>query len=194
MTLRTLLGGITPSCMICVGIIISSLPLSANVTYSYTGTTFTQCVGTYSPCVDKVTGSFTVASALISRAYDVLTPISASFSDGRQTKTLADQPYFFNIGTNQFGAITDWAIAWYPAGGGSFNVFTQGSTTDFQQPLDQGAIDSANYGISRISGSWTMSSDTVVPEPQYLACLFIGLSMLVGAKRYQVKRRATPTE
>jgi hypothetical protein len=102
---------------------------SADVTYTYTGNPFTVFGGSYQcPPICRVTGSFTVSTALPANTYvslfpaltpfpgGVVSPISFSFTDGLNTFSTNSIPPF-NVGnwvaTDAQGHITAWMLAFH---------------------------------------------------------------------------------
>jgi len=98
--------------LLCAICILSSAPsASADVTYNYTGSPFTNCNGSYpaSCTTEEVTASFTLSAPLgdnLSAYTASLT--SYSFSDGYQTLNSGDSTGGLQVWTDASGNITAW--------------------------------------------------------------------------------------
>jgi len=156
---------------------ILTLPLMADVTYTYTGNDFQVATGSYTTS-DFVTGFFTVASPLPDNlvfSNDNVTPTSYSFTDGVQTfSSMAPPPNVtFDIGTDGSGNITMWDINL-----ASGPPLGDAVSTDWNSS-DVGEMDNFNsFGeVIGDPGTWAMSGSgpSPVPEPGNVSWMLVGL-------------------
>lgn len=159
--------------------LILTVPLMADVTYTYTGNPFQSFGGLYDS-TDFVSGSFTVSSALAdSLPEGTITPNSYSFTDGVQTfnSTAPPPEVTIEVGTDLTGAINSWDISFTSASGNILS--TDSASSDFGEA---GASLGENVGDP---GGWVQSGSgtSPVPEPGNLAFIGLGVAAIVASRR-----------
>jgi pimeloyl-ACP methyl ester carboxylesterase len=186
----------------------------ANVTYTYTGNTFTSVhddpnvPGSYDTSM-RVSGSFELSTALPpNRAISdrlFVTPLSFSFGDGRSviTNTSPSLNFFINVGTDAAGNITKWDLAFQSQSGLARSTIRTQNPTNFTPPGVQN--DSGQYGVSPVfpgpedgarnsdvPGSWTAAvlagpqQPQTRPELQALTVVPSGITVAAPLKRNAV--------
>lgn len=177
-----------------------------SVTYTYTGTAYTNCYGSYAPssgpCTDQETISFTVASALAPDLNeDIINSLvtSFSFSDGSGlviTQANDSGGAAFWVSTDASGDIDEWTV----------DAGINGPTTTFSAILSYNGFDFASTTAGSTDASFTNVPDASecgfdlspancsslnvgyvsgdpgswsVPEPSSLALLAIGFVALI---------------
>jgi len=187
-------------------IIFSSAVLAAqscwaNTTYSYTGNNFNYIQndvwlyvpGTYTTDM-SVSGSFEMASSIAANATNLfLTPLTYSFTDGRNTYTNLDSVLAysdsFEVSTDASGSIMNWFIVVR-----RFQTGTLETVNGYQGvTYDQGSVEPNwfnpttqrdNGAVWNNPGLWNVISP--VPEPETYAMLLVGLGLL-GLMAYRRK-------
>lgn len=163
-----------------------------NVTYDYTGQTFTSVAGSYTTA-DSLQGTFTIAGGLGDNLNDQsVTPIAFSVTDGVQTLSSLNGAAtdVLSFSTNAAGSITAWAFYFTHGnayvlscnhGDGCSAVYDQ-ATPENTPACRYGAC---NYGENDTApGTWSVAA---VPLP---ASAWLLLSGLVGVGAMARKRRA----
>ncbi len=175
----------------------------ANVVYSYTGSTFDKFQddpipsGSYTPSMN-VSGSFTVAAPLVGFT-GYVTPLSFSFSDGRNTITDSNVTAPFNtfyLQTDAIGNIISWNVGLgrYVGSFGAVNVGDQffgiltvgsGTTSALDQGETQEHLSNNLFGTDEAmalgplgNGSPASWSVSLVPLPGALPLFATGLGAL----------------
>ena len=135
----------------------------------------------------SVSGWFEVADPIAGNASNVIiTPLSWSFSDGRNTYASVDSALTtpFQVSTNGTGEFSNWYIAFQRFGAGYLSTVNIISSV-----YDQGAVEPnwfspstqrENADVYSKPGVWTA---TTVPEPSTLLLLGSGLLGLMGYGR-----------
>jgi hypothetical protein len=158
------------------GLLLMTLPMLADTTYTYTGNAFTAGSG-------AITGFFTVAAPLGNNlSFVTFTPASFSFSDGSVTLASGDplitSDVFTAFSTAANGNITSWAIQ---IGTSDNNVFLRTIANIPGNPVfDEGLPGGVN---GNDPGTWSSSVASPVPEPSALILLGTGVLAVVGAAR-----------
>ena len=177
----------------------STVPLAADVTYTYTGNDFTIATSPYTHS-DSVSGFFTLAAALNDNFSGAITPTSYSFTDGVQTFTNASPPatVTFEVDTGASGNITEWFVFLQNTNASLLtNTVSTGSGADFvaidrdfgNVPVGQGEGQGA---VLSDAGTWEMSgpgSGSTVPEPRNVAWLLaFGFAGVVTVQKIRRQR------
>lgn len=156
----------------------------AAVTYVYTGPTFSAFQGAYT-ATDRVTGSLTVSDEITTPG--AFTPLSFSFSDGRQTITestadlfLADFRFF---AFDPSGTPTMWLVGLLRPGN-NLIVSQRYANVAYDYALSDN-INTADTSLSG-QGTWTVIRPDPgggVPEPASWALMILGFTGLGATLR-----------
>jgi hypothetical protein len=159
--------------MMAVSLICAAGSASAQVTYNYSGTHFTDVQGTYTN-TDFVQGSFTVASPLAANLSGAtITPSAFTFSDSHGTITNSSVGLFINsftVSTNSAGQITEWDIdvdLFSPELVFEREITTEHGPCQFPQPgcvfsEDAGVVSGSGSGFTDVAGTWTRATPTAL--------------------------------
>src|SRR5712692_3039072 len=91
--------------LICPG----ASPQGLITTYTYTGNPFTRFSGTLPAGVSRITGSFTLSNPLGANFFNLVAPLSFSFTDGATTVTKFNSTGVqFFVSTDAAGTIVGW--------------------------------------------------------------------------------------
>jgi len=166
---------------------------NAGAVYTYTGNDFT-VASTPFTTADKVTGSFTVSTALgANLSLASITFTSFTFSDGVDTVTNATAtPVSFAVTTNSLGLITDWYIG-IDGSAGSM-IQTLGPTSDLTNCCSDIAENASGeaYNAKGDNGSWLTSGPVPEPSPFVLTTTALLALAFVARKRFALGiRRST---
>jgi hypothetical protein len=169
-------------------------------TYTYTGNYFQDATALPYTTADRVTGSFTIATLdpdlqgiYPSYYYQVLFPLSYSFSDGVQTLTSANSTLDLDVTTDSSGSITAWAIelcatainsGGYGEGPPCVNHPELYTLYDPYQYYDGGYYgDGGQNDIGYNNGARGTWTSEIVPEPSSLPLMAAALLILAFVVR-----------
>lgn len=170
---------------------------SAQVTYSYAGNNFTTFQygeppeGSYTTAM-RVTGSFQVASAFTPFVGYNITPLSYSFTDGRNVFSSASPvgTAYFELVADASGQIFFWNIQlrYEPTPGNVSQIMTDiGQDSGVIAVTIDGNSSFDTAWVNSQPGSWSVAVSPV-PEPETYAMLLAGLGLLgFAARRRKVK-------
>jgi len=160
----------------------ASVPVKADTVYTYTGNPFNSGSLTCPP-VCSISGFFTLSSPITFTDFELVIPLSYSFTDGNTIRTSANPAGFnsFAVSGDGSGNISRWVI-------------DLGEESDVQLEtlffLDNLSTDSSGSAaglafVANEPGIWTTSTITT-PEPSGLALLIAGIAFLANKRSKRV--------
>jgi len=165
-----------------IGATFCAVGAQTEVAYTYTGNNFTTIIGSTYSTSDRVSGELTFSTPLgDSLTFQVVTPVSFSFTDGDQTFTQNSSlsTDLISVSTGSNGDITNWFI---DVGTGTEAVLTE----DHGSVFDEGQQSTTDRGVlNNDAGTWIMSAGapSSAPEPSAVVLLGLGLAGLAALKR-----------
>jgi hypothetical protein len=179
------LKSITSAFCCCLLMTFCAVSAKADTTYTYTGLEFNDFFGASCPPVCNITGSFTLAARLPPNEEGAAITANTPFAFSSGPFTGVDFGPFL-ISTNAAGAIDGWAIAvGETLDDGDIVVISTnnqiGDQFDQLTPNPPNGFKSVGGAdTSGVTGFWTVSTSTVVPEPASGTLLIAGLVGLAG--------------
>lgn len=179
--------------------LLSQVGNALPVTYTYTGNNFTSFqngeppAGSYDTSM-SVSGFFQVESALSPFVAYNFTPLSYSFTDGRNLFTSAAPPstVYFEVVTNAFGQIDWWNIQLRDdsISGNTRQIMTfMGQDSGVIQVTIDESLSFDTGWINSQPGSWSVAV-SAVPEPGPYELMLGGLALLGFAARRRKRKAA----
>jgi hypothetical protein len=171
-----------------VGVLTAAAVQATPITYTYTGTLFTQVSGPYTTS-DKVTGSLSFTDALAPNlSLTSVTPLAFSFFDGVQTIDSSNSTSVdVRFTTNSTGAITGWLLQFFSNTGRIETANTiVGLDLGQLAPFDTGATGSVQFPGGLNPGTWSATTTSVPDAGSTFALLSLSVTALgVAARQFK---------